>query len=104
MAIHSTLLHQHTLGQSISLAKRASGDSHTLIEIPDWDFHWQREFFFEQAPVVLPGEELYLECHWDNSATGQSEAHGEPAEPQDVAWGEGTGQEMCVSFLYVTPL
>ena len=71
MTIHTTLLRQHLLGTSIALSKRANGANDTLIEIPDWDFHWQREYLFETPPVVLPGEELYLECHWDNSAKGR---------------------------------
>lgn len=104
MKVYSTLLHQHVLGHDISISKAKSADARTLIEIPKWDFHWQREFFFQSPEEVLPGEELLLECHWDNSAAGQPWVDGVQGTPKDVTWGEGTSDEMCVSFLYITPL
>ena len=45
---------------------------------------------------------LWMECTWDNSASNQPIVDGEVQEPVDVAWGEGTSDEMCLSGFYVT--
>ena len=54
-------------------------------------------------PVVLqPDDELVLTCSWDNSQANQPEVNGEQQASQDVAWGEGSTDEMCLSTLYLT--
>jgi hypothetical protein len=102
--IYSAALHQHQLGtRSIATIERASGDSECLLQIDDWNFHWQGSYGLREPPVFHPGDELRIECHWDNSADNQPMIDGEPREPTDVNWGEGTTEEMCVGFFYVVP-
>ena len=36
------------------------------------------------------GDSIYLECHWNNP------------DATDVYWGEGTGDEMCLSTYFVS--
>lgn len=79
--------HMHTLGRRIVLQRRAG----TLIDIPAWDFHWQQMYFYEEPVEVSSGRSrLQLSCIWDNPT------------PRTVRWGEGTGDEMCVAYVYVT--
>jgi hypothetical protein len=80
--------HMHTLGRRIVL-QREEG---SLIDIPAWDFHWQQMYFYEQ-PVQFTSRagRLQLTCVWDNPT------------PRTVRWGEGTEDEMCLAYLYVTP-
>jgi len=52
----------------------------------------------------LRGDQIYLECHWDNSAENQALVEGQPLPPRDVTWGEGTTDEMCLSGFYFTRL
>ena len=92
MTIHSTALHMHTRGTKATLGvKRAAGAEECLLDIPRWDFHWQLNYALEQPVHVAPGDELSIACHWDNSAG-----------TKDLAWGEGTGDEMCLGAVYVT--
>ncbi len=88
--LHGMLPHMHKLGRTISLTSSALG---CMIDIPDWDFHWQQFYFYEnQQGLLLPGKsKLALKCSWDN-----------PTD-QVVGWGEGTADEMCLAFLYTTP-
>jgi hypothetical protein len=65
-------------------------ESGPLIGIPAWDFHWQQMYFYAQPVPVDPYERLQLSCIWDNPT------------PRTVRWGEGTGDEMCLAYLYVT--
>ena len=41
-------------------------------------------------------------CTWDNSASNQPIIDGVAKEPVDVAWGEGTSDEMCLGGFYAT--
>ena len=42
---------------------------------------------------------LRLECHWDNTAENQPLVGGERLPPEDVFWGEGTRDEMCLGIV-----
>lgn len=91
LTLHGVGLHLHTLGKKASTRlDRADGTSECHINIPRWNFHWQRNYTFETPKVMVPGDKLHLECHWDN-----------PGD-QDVNWGENTGDEMCLAPYYVT--
>jgi hypothetical protein len=86
--IWGLLPHMHTLGKRIQVK---AGDR-CLVDIPKWDFHWQQLYFFSNpgGVPVRAGEVLELTCTWDN--------------PTDrvVRWGEGTSDEMCLNYFYVT--
>ena len=57
-----------------------------------WDFHWQNSYRLAQPKEIKSGERMAVECHWDNSLPGA----------QDVTWGEGTSDEMCLGTFYMT--
>jgi hypothetical protein len=81
--VESVLPHMHRRGRVVSLET----DGELFFEIPDWDFHWQQTYYFQQ-PVALPqGSELRLRCTFDNETD------------QEIRWGERTEDEMCVGVL-----
>jgi hypothetical protein len=84
--IHGAGPHMHTLGRSIRLS---SGES-CLVDVPAWDFNWQQQYQFIEPFTIEPGTPLTLTCTWSN-----------PTD-QIVRWGEGTSDEMCLSYVYVT--
>jgi Copper type II ascorbate-dependent monooxygenase, C-terminal domain len=93
LRIHSTGLHMHLIGRKISLrVERKDGARSCLLDIPRWDFHWQGSYALKESVLMAPGDSLALECHFDNSASNA----------KDVNWGEGTEDEMCLGFVYVT--
>ena len=47
-------------------------------------------------------DRLNLSCRWDNSAANQPFVDGKQIEPTDLEWGDDTGDEMCLTGLYVT--
>ena len=102
-AMHSVFMHQHVLGKSTSIELiREDGTETMLTDIRDWDFDWQDEYFFEEEVIIYPGDQLRLTCTWDNSASNQQFVQGEQLESQYVEFGEGTVDEMCVNYFYVT--
>ena len=91
LTIYAINAHMHTRGTRAAVAlERAGGRRECMLEIPRWNFHWQRVYGFAKPKVLQPGERMSLECHWQND--------GETA----LNWGEGTGDEMCVAFAYVS--
>jgi hypothetical protein len=101
--IYSAATHQHNLGSRNSVTvEHAGGGDTCLLQIDDWDFHWQGSYGLREPVHFAPGDQLKVECHWDNSPDNQPEVGGEPGVPRDVYWGEDTQSEMCVSFFYVT--
>ncbi len=92
VTVYGALPHMHTKGKRIRVEKRSGGNSTCLIDIPQWDFHWQ-QFYFYDSPATVPvaqGDELIVSCTWDNPTN------------REVTWGEGTDEEMCAGMLYVT--
>ena len=99
--LHAAALHMHTLGKRGSL-RLTGGATDCLLDIPRWDFNWQGNYQLTAPVTVRPGDKLGLECHWDNSAANQPVVNGVQQAPQDVVWGEGTGDEMCLGVVYIT--
>jgi hypothetical protein len=61
-----------------------------MLDIASWNFHWQGSYGFSQPKTFNPGDQLYLECHWNNMGS------------TDKNWGETTEDEMCLSVFYAT--
>ena len=97
--------HMHLLGRRFSArllpAAEAGGEDQCLLEIPDWDFHWQQGYARpgDNPVVVQPGEGIEVTCAYDNSAVNQPVVDGMQREPVDVGWGEGTLDEMCLLYV-----
>lgn len=101
--IYSSLLHMHLHGTQTTLSLlHSDGTSTCLLDIPDWNFHWQGTYWLQQPVVVQAGDQLSIDCHWDNSAADQPVINGAPIPTADINWGEGTTDEMCLGFVYVT--
>lgn len=103
--IFNVNLHMHTRGKSTRTSiLRADGTEEPLLDLPVWDFHWQYGYPLKESVVFHPGDELFLECIWDNSAANQPMVDGEPMPPRDLNWGENTGDEMCAGAYFVARL
>jgi hypothetical protein len=88
---HTANLHMHELGSKASMTLiKADGTEDCLLQIDDWDFNWQRGYAFERKKSLEPGDTWSLSCEWDN-----------PTD-QDVAWGDGTGDEMCLGSMLMS--
>ncbi|MDQ2978984.1 MAG: ascorbate-dependent monooxygenase [Acidobacteriota bacterium] len=98
--LYSVTPHMHLLGRTMNVrATSVTGQQRCLVDVKDWDFHWQRSYFF-QDPLPLPaGSRLDLVAHYDNSASNPQNVSNPPRE---VRWGENTTDEMCIAFLTFT--
>ena len=80
--------HMHQLGHKIRAdLTQPDGTEVPLVEIDDWDFHWQG-FYYYTNPVPLPyRSKIKVSCVFDNTTD------------HEVRWGESTQDEMCLVFL-----
>jgi hypothetical protein len=102
--VYSAALHMHLLGQRAKLSvERADGTSECLLAIDAWDFHWQGSYALREPVQLGEGDELRLECHYDNSAANQPYVDGVQITPKDVTWGESTTDEMCLGIILGAP-
>lgn len=94
--VYGVVPHMHVLGKAI----KVQAGNECLVDIPDWDFNWQG-FYLYETPVEIPfGSQLKLDCWYDNSAANQPNGR----TPQDVRWGEGTYDEMCLNYFIIDEL
>jgi mono/diheme cytochrome c family protein len=101
--LHNGFLHMHNLGKTgRTTLIRADGTEQVILDVRDWDFNWQSSYGLVDELLVQPGDRFRLECSWDNSAANQSIVNGQQLPPRDVDWGDGTGDEMCLTNLYIT--
>lgn len=86
--------HMHTLGQKLHDVVNKGGRDECLVDVKQWDFEWQRPYFYENPTgiVLNPNDELTLNCTFQNN-TGAI-----------VTEGDKSSQEMCLDFYYITPV
>ena len=99
--IHMVVPHMHLLGKKIKVTRTNSFTraDDSLIEITDWDFNWQGFYQYKQPVRLNVFDNVRVSCRFDNSADNPRN----PSNPlKEVRWGEGTEDEMCLSFLGVT--
>ena len=86
------------LAERLTIRQRSQDrQAECLLEIPHWHMGWQQPFWFKQPKRLDPGDELYIECHFDNSQENQPNGRA----PRDIGWG-GENQDMCAAFMSFT--
>jgi len=102
--MHNGFIHMHTRGKSGRLTLlRPDGTEQILLDIRAWDFNWQSTYRFEREVLMQPGDRIRLECWWDNTRENQDIVNGVQQEPSYIEWGDGTGDEMCLYSVLMTP-
>jgi hypothetical protein len=83
------LPHMHNRGTKL---EEVTDDNACIIDVPRWNFHWQTFYQYQTGAIHLdPGAELKVTCHFNTMM-----------DTNPVTWGEGTSDEMCLSYAYVT--
>lgn len=98
LTVYAQTPHMHLLGKRITTWL----NDELILDLPRWDFHWQQAYGFVE-PYTATGADLFkLECRYDNSAANQPFVDGMQQAPRDVNWGEGTRDEMCLTYLLLS--
>jgi hypothetical protein len=92
MQLYGVMPHMHQLGHKYHLqVSPAGGAEECGVDVQQWDFHWQRLYFYEQPITVTPASTISVSCDYDTSTA---------TSPILPGW--GTQNEMCLAALYVT--
>jgi hypothetical protein len=92
--------HMHLLGKSMRVtATQPNEQTEVLIDIPQWDYNWQDEYYYDQPIRLKAGTKLSVEAVFDNSSDNPSNPS---SPPQRVTWGEETTDEMLFCFFLTT--
>jgi hypothetical protein len=90
--VHGVAPHMHTLGRSLRVTTTDSeGTNRCVVDVPRWDFHWQGLYFYREPLVIGLGEMANITCRFDTTSRNEV-----------VTWGEGTNDEMCLTYFYAT--
>ena len=96
--LHDVMIHMHEYGSIGRLAiLHPDGTDTCLLDITKWNFHWMADYYFETPVRLDPGDRLYVECHWDNSAAHQKIFAGVQETPRTLHW--SNEDEMCGGVL-----
>jgi len=90
--------HMHLLGKTFltyAVKNTAPFDTIRFVNIPDWDFHWQDNFVFQNAVKVPNGYTLKATALFDNTSNNPNNPS---SPPQNVSAGEATTDEMMMVF------
>ena len=93
--LQSANVHMHAFGASGSTSLLDSdGEKHTLLNIPNWDLDWQRDFMFTEGKIISSDDfdrtQLIVECNFSNYTN------------ETVYGGYGSDDEMCFNFSYMS--
>jgi hypothetical protein len=98
--------HMHYVGVDEKITvQHADKTEACLMQIPHWDFDWQRRYDYdapiENLPVLATGDKLNIRCTYnntmDNLAVAASLNQQGLTAPHDVVLGETTLDEMCLA-------
>jgi hypothetical protein len=108
--VFSAGTHMHYVGTDMRFAVRHDepigdeSETECLVQTPDWDFNWQRNYSYDAELADLPElrnrDTLLMDCTYDNTVANAGvvqllEDEGLDA-PTDVYLGEETSDEMCL--------
>jgi Copper type II ascorbate-dependent monooxygenase, N-terminal domain/Secretion system C-terminal sorting domain len=98
--LYSVGPHAHLICKSMkAFGITLQGDTIPLVDIPDWDFHWQGAYQF-QKPVKIPAfTKLHGFATYDNTSNNP---HNPNSPPQVINVGEATTDEMMLFYFAYT--
>jgi hypothetical protein len=89
--VHGAMPHMHTLGRTLRVEAEADGETRCMVDVDRWDFHWQNAWWYDEPLDLDSVSSLSIRCGFDTSTRSEV-----------TTWGEGTRDEMCISYFYLT--
>ncbi|MCA9144085.1 MAG: redoxin domain-containing protein [Planctomycetaceae bacterium] len=93
--------HMHVRGRSFrvdAINSTATNPSHTLLDVPRYDFNWQHAYALTEPLPLTSGLRLECTALFDNSEKNLVN----PDPSVTVRWGDQTWEEMMIAFLEVS--
>ena len=90
--VYGAAPHMHTLGRTMRVDVSNDAGPACLVDVDRWDFHWQNVWWYDQPIHVVGSRSISIRCGYDTTTRTDT-----------VTWGEGTADEMCISYFYLVP-
>ncbi|WP_275002402.1 hypothetical protein [Promicromonospora iranensis] len=95
--------HMHMLGRSLKVELNpGTPKAKVLLDVPQFDFDNQRMVKPPSPVEAGPGDTLRVTCTHDAGLREQLPQLSK-LPPRYVVWGDGTGDEMCIGIMTVSP-
>lgn len=91
LQLNGVMPHMHQLGRKYQLQVSTAKPNTCAADVKNWDFHWQRMYFYDKPPALDASTSFQVTCDYDTTSVSQ------PVLP-----GWGTSNEMCLATLYFT--
>lgn len=96
-------VHMHLLGVSMKFVlDPGTPQARTLLDVPDYNFHYQRSYNLAKAVPIKPGDRVQVTCTY-NPSLEQTVPILRRVPPHFVVWGDGSTDEMCLGLVLTTP-
>jgi hypothetical protein len=90
--------HMHLLGASFKMTlDPGTPDAKTILDVPDYNFHYQRAYNLATPIKVAPGDKVQVTCTYDPTLAQELPTLRKVA-PHFVTWGDGSSDEMCLGL------
>ncbi len=94
--------HMHLLGQSFKLVLNpGTPEAQTVLNVPDYNFHYQKAYNLAKPVHVTAGEPLQVTCTYDPTLA-QELPILRKTPPHFVTWGDGSSDEMCLGLSWIS--
>lgn len=94
--------HMHLLGQSFKLVLNpGTAQAQTVLDVPDYNFHYQKAYNLAKPVRVTAGEPLQVTCTYDPTLA-QELPILRKAPSHYVTWGDGSSDEMCLGLSWIS--
>jgi hypothetical protein len=94
--------HMHLLGVGFSLTLNpGTPQARTIVNVPDYNFHYQRAYNLSKPIPVKAGDKLQVNCRYDPTLA-QELPILRRLPPHFVTFGDGSSDEMCVGLVWTT--
>jgi len=95
--------HMHLTGRSLQIVLNpGTPTQQTLLDVPNYDFNYQRGYTLKTPVAVVPGDKIQVTCTYDPTLRQELPALRKlPA--RFVTWGDGSSDEMCLGLVQTVP-
>ena len=72
-------------------------EAKTILNVPNYNFHYQRAYNLKTPVKVMPGDKIQVTCTYDPTLA-QELPTLRKLPPHFVTWGDGSSDEMCLGL------
>jgi hypothetical protein len=92
----------HLLGVAFNMVLNpGTSEAKTVLDVPDYNFHYQRSYNLSTPIHVTAGEPVKVTCTYDPTLA-QELPILRKAPPHFVTWGDGSTDEMCIGLAWIS--